>query len=307
MKIGYLGPRGTFTEAALNAMPAASGSEKEPMPSIPDVLDAVRSGNLDAGFVPVENSHEGTVNVTIDQLLHGDPLLVSAEAVHPVTFVLASSRPRGEIATVASHPHALAQVRQYLRRELPDADTVEVLSTAAGATAAETGAADACVCAPHTAEDHGLPVLDYDIGDNPGAATRFLLVRRPSAPAARTGNDVTSLAVYIRHDQVGALLNVLTAFSVRGINLTKIESRPTGEGLGRYVFLLDCTGHIEDARVGDALAALRRSGAGLRFLGSYERQWIDPPLSPLPGMTDEDYDAAQSWLDALRRTGESDR
>ncbi|SDD55538.1 prephenate dehydratase [Glycomyces harbinensis] len=303
MEFAYLGPRGTFTEAALRRLPAAKGATTTPMASQVDVLEAVRRGEVDAGFVPLENSQEGTVTVTVDELVSGDPLVIVGEVVLPVTFVLASAKAPGRIATVASHPHALAQVSGYLRRELPDAVVHQALSTAQAAQRVVDGEFDACVCAPFTAEAAGLPVQAFDIGDSSSAETRFVHVVRPTAPPEPSGNDITSLAVYIDHDRVGALLAVLTEFAIRGINLTRIESRPTGEGLGRYAFFLDCTGHLADARMGEALTGLRRICADVRYLGSYPRDHSDRPVAPPEGLSDGDFADATAWLAALREGG----
>jgi prephenate dehydratase len=303
MEFAYFGPRGTFTEAALRRLPAAKGATTTPMPTIVDVLDAVRRGDADAGFVPIENSQEGTVTVTVDELVGGDPLVIAGEVVLPVTMVLASRKGLDAITTVASHPHALAQTRGYLRRELPNAVVHQALSTAQAAQRVADGEFDACVCAPFTAEAAGLPVQAFDIGDNPDAETRFVHVVRPTAPPEPSGNDITSLVVYIDHDRVGALLGVLNEFAIRGINLTRIESRPTGEGLGRYAFFLDCTGHLADARMGEALMGLRRICADVRYLGSYPRDHSDEPVPPPAGLGDEDFAAAADWLARLRDHG----
>ncbi|THV41884.1 prephenate dehydratase [Glycomyces buryatensis] len=303
MEFAYLGPRGTFTEAALRRLPAAKGATTTPMSSVAEVLDAVRRGEVDAGFVPLENSQEGTVTVTVDELVGGEPLVIAGEAVLPVTMVLASEKTADGITTVASHPHALAQVRGYLRRELPNATAVNALSTAEAAQRVLVGEFDACICAPFTAEAAGLPVQAFNIGDNPNAETRFVHVVRPCPPPEPSGNDITSLAVYIDHDQVGALLAVLTEFAVRGINLTRIESRPTGEALGRYAFFLDCTGHLADARMGEALMGLRRICADVRYLGSYRRDRSDDPVPAPKGLSDTDFTAAADWLRHLRDGG----
>ncbi|MEU6860431.1 prephenate dehydratase [Glycomyces sp. NPDC046736] len=303
MEFAYLGPRGTFTEAALRRLPAAKGAQATPLASVPEILEAVRRGEVDAGFVPLENSQEGTVTVTVDELVGGDPLVIAGEAVLPVTFVLASAKAPADIATVASHPHALAQTRAFLRRELPRAAVHQALSTAQAAQRVVEGEFDACVCAPFTAEAAGLTVQAFDIGDNSRAETRFVHVRRPAAPPEPTGNDLTSLAVYIDHDRVGALLAVLTEFATRGINLTRIESRPTGEALGRYAFFLDCTGHLADTRMGEALKGLRRICADVRYLGSYPRDHADRPVPPPEGLTDADFADAAAWLQVLRERG----
>jgi len=143
--------------------------------------------------------------------------------------------------------------------------------------------------------------LAEDIADNPGAVTRFVLLTRPgSAVPARTGADRTSVVAYIREDRTGALLEVLTEFAVRGVNLTRIESRPTGEQLGQYYFSIDCEGHLGDARVGDALAALRRICADVRFLGSYPRGAAGGPPSLPPGRDDAAFSDAAEWLRTVR-------
>ncbi|GAA4914014.1 prephenate dehydratase [Stackebrandtia albiflava] len=300
-RFAYLGPAGTFTEAALLRLPAAARGTRVPVRSVPEALDAVRAGDVDAALVPLENSVEGSVPVTLDALVAGDPLIITAEVVLPVTFVLAAAG-AGPIHRIASHPHALAQTRRYLRDHHPDATTVEVLSTAAAAASVAAGEADACVCAPLAAAHNGLRVLAEDVGDNPEAATRFALVSRPGPAAPPSGNDVTSLVVYIAHDEVGALLSVLTELATRGVNLTRIESRPTGERLGRYAFYLDCTGHVAEAPMGEALMGLRRVCAEVRFLGSYPRDTDEPPVPPPPALGSRAFADAAGWLRALRGT-----
>ncbi|MGH8877723.1 MAG: prephenate dehydratase [Stackebrandtia sp.] len=300
--IAYLGPEGTFTETALLRLPAAETAERRAMRSVPEAMEAVRNREADAALVPIENSVEGSVPVTLDSLVADEPLVITAEVVLPVSFVLAG-RFGAPVATIASHPHALAQCRRFLRDKHPEAATVEALSTAAAAGLVADGRADACVCAGLAAEQHGLDILADDIGDNAGAVTRFGLVARPGPAPAPSGNDVTSLAVYIAHDKVGALLGVLTELSVRGVNLTRIESRPTGERLGRYAFFLDCTGHIADARMGEALMGLRRVCAEVRYLGSYPRDTGESPIPAPDGLSDADFSEAREWLDELRANG----
>ena len=301
----YLGPEGTFSEQALRRIPAAQRAELIPARSIPDALDAVREGEADAALVPLENSVEGAVGVTQDELANGEPLVIVREVVLPVSFVLATRPGRAieEIATVVSHPHALAQCRGWLQAHLPDAVTVDVLSTSAAAMAVAKGEYDAAICAPLAVEQQRLTTLAKDVGDHPDAVTRFVLVSRPGPPPAPTGNDVTSIVVYIAHDRVGSLLQVLTELAVRGINLTRIESRPTGNTLGRYCFFLDCTGHVADARMGEALMGLRRISAAVRFLGSYPRASSAERVPPPPGTSDEDFADAAAWLSRLRSGG----
>ncbi|MQA24784.1 MAG: prephenate dehydratase [Micromonosporaceae bacterium] len=300
----YLGPEGTFSEQALRRIPAAKRAELRPARSVPDALDAVRDADADAALVPLENSVEGAVGVTLDQLAEGDPLVITREVVLPVTFVLATRVGRGldEIRTVASHPHATAQCRDWLHKNLPQAAIVDVLSTAAAAAAVAKGEHDAAICAPIAVERHRLNPVAEDIGDHPDAVTRFVLVSRVGAPPAPTSNDVTSIVVYIAHDRVGSLLGVLTELAVRGINLTRIESRPVNNRLGQYCFFLDCTGHVADARMGEALMGLRRTSAAVRFLGSYPRASPEKITAP-PGTADADFSDAVAWLSRLRHGG----
>lgn len=305
----YLGPEGTFAEQALHAVPAAVHGARVPARSVPEALDAVRAGDADAALVPLENSIGGAVGVTLDEMVDGEPLMISREVVLPVEFVLAA-RPGTALATiraVAAHPQASTQCRGWLRDHLPDASVVDVLSNGAAAASAADGQYDAAICAPIGARRHRLAVLADKIADHPDAVTRFVLVSRPGPPPPPTGDDVTSLVVYIAHDRVGALLGVLMELAVRGVNLTRIESRPTGEALGRYAFFLDCAGHVADDRLGEALQGLRRVCADVRFLGSYPRHhWTGTPAgSPVvvAGHTDAEYSDAAAWLAQLR-TGE---
>jgi prephenate dehydratase len=302
----YLGPEGTFTEQALRTISAAQHGIRTPARSVPEALEAVRAGAADAALVPLENSVGGAVPVTLDELFTGSPLVITREVVLPVEFQLAAAAPvpLGTIRTVAAHPQASAQCRTWLRNNLPDAVVVDVLSNAAAAVAAAAGEYDAAICAPIGVPRHGLTVLADKIADRADAVTRFVLLSRPAPPAAPTGDDVTSLAVSIRHDQVGALLAVLTELAVRGINLSRIESRPTGEQLGTYVFFLDCTGHVAEARMGEALQGLRRICAEVRFLGSYPRhRWSaarEAPVQSPPGLSDRDFAESAAWLARIR-------
>lgn len=300
LRYGFLGPAGTFTEAALRTV-TAPGVDLVPYPSVATVLEAVRDGRLDAAMVPLENSVEGSVATTLDELAGGDPLQVVREVLLPVSFVLLV-RPGTDldaVRVVATHPHAEAQCRRWLRTRLPQAEVVLTTSTAEAARAVSTGTYDAAVAAPVAAEHYRLDVLAQDLQDNAGAVTRFVLVTRPSAPSAPTGADRTTLFAFIREDHPGALLQVLTEFAVRGINLSRIESRPTGDRLGRYFFSVDCDGHLADARVGEALSALRRVCADVRVLGSYARA-DGASTTAGPGTSDSDFADAAAWLAEVR-------
>lgn len=305
LRYTYLGPEGTFSEQALRTLPEVADAAVTAARSVPEALDAVRAGEADAALVPLENSVGGAVPITLDELASGAPLMIIREVVLPVQFVLGARAgvELERVATIAAHPQAAAQCRNWLRKNVPAAVVVEVLSNATAAIGAATGEYDAGICAPIGATRHELSLLGENIADHSDAVTRFALVTRPGPPAPPTGDDATSLAVFIAHDRVGALLQVLTEFALRGVNLTRIESRPTGERLGRYMFFFDCEGHVAEARLGEALMGLHRVSADVRFLGSYPRARLDPAANRgefAPGTTDADYAEAAGWLTHIR-------
>jgi prephenate dehydratase len=307
-RYSYLGPEGTFTEQALRSLPDAESAELQPCSTVTVALDAVRSGAADGAVVPIENSVEGSVPVTLDELAQGEPLMITREMTVPVAFSLLV-RPGtalSDVRRVGTHPHAAAQTRSWLAEHLPGAEVVHASSTAQAAAAlagpADPGAApawDAAVSAPLAAERYALEVLAEGIGDNPDAVTRFVLVTRPGPPVAPTGRDKTSLVAFMHEDHPGALLEILEQLTMRGVNLTRIESRPTGAALGDYCFSIDAEGHVLDRRVGEALTGLRRVCADVRFLGSYERHDGKAPRLR-PGTTDEEFEEASVWLARLR-------
>lgn len=311
-RYAYLGPEGTFTEAALRDLrPEATDEARVPCDGVAAVFDAVRAGDVDGGVVPLENSVEGGVTATIAELINGEPLLITGETAVPVEFAL-FVRPGTaleDVKRVATHPHALAQCRGWLSRNLPDADTHTVSSTAAAARAvAEPGAPyDAAICAVIAGERYGLHALATGVGDRSDAATRFIYLSRAGDLPEPTGADRTSLVAFITDDQPGALIEVLNQFAVRGVNLTRLESRPTGDGLGSYCFCIDAEGHVSEARVGEALMGIRRVCRDVRFLGSYPRGGRDtgttPAMRPRPA-TDADFAEAELWL-ARVRAGET--
>ena len=303
-RFGYLGPRGTFTQMALDAWDAAEGREHLPFGSVDAALSALRAGEIDAAMVPIENSVEGGVSATLDALATGEPLVVVGEVLVPITFVLCARPgvPLARVRTVGTHSHAWAQVRGWMGRHLPDAQYVPTLSTAASAAALGGPGNvmfDAGVCAPVAARNEGLEVLAEDIGDNASAVTRFVLVARPGTLPEPTGADKTTVVLFQREDHAGGLLELLEQFAVRGVNMTRLESRPTGEAMGSYCFSIDFEGHLLDARVGETLMGLRRVCAEVRFLGSYPRADGGRP-DPRPGTADDDFDRAKAWLDELR-------
>jgi prephenate dehydratase len=304
--IAFLGPEGTFAHQALRALPIAAGAQLLPTSNVTLAIDAVRSGAADAALVPLENSVEGAVPATLDELANGEPLIIAEETYLAVTFELLG-RPgtqRADIRTVATHTHAEAQVRRWLIDNLPSAQVALVGSTAGAAQAVAAGEFDAAVGAAVAGELYGLDVIAHDIADNGGAVTRFVLLTRPTPPPPPTGNDRTTLVAYLRQDHAGALLEILSEFGTRGINLTRIESRPTKGRIGQYCFSIDCEGHLEDERVGDVLAALHRICGDVRYLGSYLRR--DGVQGPVPvGRQNPEFVEARTWLAKLRETGSS--
>ena len=296
----YLGPAGTFTEAALTPI-LKPGDKAIPAVNVTAALDAVRSGSAEYAIVPIENSVEGVVARTLDELASGEPLLIIGESILAVSFAL-MVKPGvkiSEIKRLATHPHAEAQCREYIARNIPGAEVIMTASTAAGAEAVAKGEADGALAAAVAAKNFDLQIIAEDVGDRQAAVTRFVTVSRPGKIAAPTGYDRSSLVVFIDADHSGALLEILTEFAVRGVNLTFIQSRPNGVELGQYHFIIDVEGHIEDARVGDTLKALYRVCADVRFLGSYAR--ADKVLPTLNKATENKaFDTAENWLKRIR-------
>lgn len=301
--IGYLGPAGTFTHQALQTF---HDGEATACATVAGALDAVRAGELAAALVPIENSVEGGVSATLDTLAAGDRLVIEREVLLPVQFGL-YVRPGtalGEVRRVVTHPHAHAQTREWLRAHVPQATVSEGGSTAAAAAevADPSSRFDAAVCADVAGRMYGLQAAATAIADNPDAVTRFVLVSRQGAPQPATGSDKTTLVAYMHADHPGSLQEILDQFTARGVNLCRIESRPTKTTLGSYCFSIDAEGHVLDARMGDALKGLHRVCQRVVFLGSYPRaDGVVPAVAS--GVSDDDYAAAEAWLAALRATG----
>jgi prephenate dehydratase len=293
----YLGPEGTFTEAALRTLPEAATRELVPVISVPAALDAVRNGDAGGALVPIENSVEGGITATLDELAAGAPLMIYREVLLPIAFALLT-RPGTaltDVKTVTGHPAAQVQVRNWLHKHLPDAVWESSASNADGARLVQEGRYDAAFAAEFAAATYGLEPLATEIHDAQNATTRFVLLGRPARLAAPTGADKTSAVLWLRDDHPGALLELLQEFAVRGVNLMRIESRPTGKGLGQYCFSVDAEGHIADRRVGEALMGLRRRCLKVRFLGSYPRaDEAQPELRS--GTTDAEFTDAADWL-----------
>lgn len=307
--IAYLGPEGTFSEAALRAIvdggliPVGCGSERSASGTITPLatdstaaaLAAVRTGEADFACVPIENSIDGSVIPTLDSLADGSAVQIYAELTLEVSFSIAV-RPGTEgadVRTVAAFPVAAAQVKRWLSRNLPDARVVPANSNAAAAADVAAGRADAAVTTALAAQRYGLDPLAADVVDEPNARTRFVLVGCPGPPPKVTGADRTS--VVLRLDNTpGALVAAMTELSMRDIDLTRIESRPTRTELGTYQFFLDFVGHIDDALVAEALRALHRRCADVRYLGSW-------PTGDVVGAVPPRLDEAATWLDRLRK------
>lgn len=298
-RIAYFGPEGTFTEQAARSL-AGDGDELIPFETIQLALSAVRKGETGAACVPVESSVEGVVPATLDGLAEHEPLIAVAEALLPVHFSVLTRPGTTDIRTVASHPHALAQVRLWVEANLPGARPVVTSSTAAAAVAVQAGDYDAAVTAPVAVQHYPLEVRATEVADVRDARTRFLLVRKPQHPLPEpTGADRTSV-VAAAANRTGALAELLTELAGRGINLTRLDARPARGNFGEYRFFVDFEGHIAEPRIGDALAALRRRCRDVRFLGSHPRaDGVRATIEPSAG--NEDFVDAADWVAAVRR------
>jgi prephenate dehydratase len=300
-RVGYFGPRGTFTEQALFTQPELVGGEVVPYPSIPEVLAAAESGEVDMGFIPIENAIEGSVNVTLDTLAFETDLLIEREVVIPISMCLITlpGVTLDALTTIVSFPHALAQCRRFMSKELPaDITTVAANSTADAVRAlSESGDRHTGALGPgRAAEVYGLTVLAEGIEDHPENETRFVAVAPGGIPAP-TGHDKTTIVVFQRADAPGSLLAILQEFAARAINLVKLESRPTKRGLGDYCFLIDLEGHVEDELVADCLRDLK-SKHDVKFLGSYPAAGDRGPA--VRREADVAWRQADEWLANLR-------
>jgi len=299
--VAYFGPAATFTQEALLSQPDLAVAELRPLATITAVLESVANGDSAVGFVPIENAIEGTVSATIDGLIFDVDLFIQREVVMDIHLHL-MARPGvgiGDIATVSSYPHALAQCQKFLARRLPGVEQRAANSTAdAARVLGESAADDAAAIAPRlAAEQYGLEIVAEDVEDHAENQTRFVAVRSGCIPKP-TGHDKTSIVCFQRADHPGSLHGILGQFAARNINLTKLESRPTKQNLGDYCFVMDLDGHIGDAVVADCLRDLHASLAGVKFLGSY----------PAAGRHSEErrqradaaWQAADEWLETLR-------
>ncbi|WP_263120558.1 prephenate dehydratase [Cellulomonas sp. RIT-PI-Y] len=307
-RYAYLGPAGTFTEAALRQVVSGDEAVYLPQTDVTSAIEAVRSGEADHAVVAIESTGEGGVTATLDALAVGSPLVLQREILVPVAFTLVA-RPGialADVRRISAHPHAWVQCRRWLADHLPGAAHVPATSnTAPAALIAQdpegAGALgfDAALVPPPAVAHYGLDVLADGVADNPDSVTRFVLLGRPGTVPAPTGADKTTLVVHLPSNESGALLAMLEQFAVRGVNMSRIESRPIGDALGRYSFSIDIEGHIAEPRVGEALMGLHRTCPQVRYLGSYPK--ADGALTDVrTGTGDGEYRDAQAWVDAVR-------
>ena len=298
----FLGPAGTFTEAALAQVPEARDQNWRPVRNVGEALADVVEGRSDAAMIAIENSVDGGVSTTQDALATVPGLRIVGEYLVPVEFVLVANRGvrLEDVSVIAAHPVAYAQCLAWLSAQLPEHSHIPATSNVAAAVGIVEGAinADAAIAPPGILKLHDLDLLAEKIGDNPHAVTRFVLVSRTVAPPAPTGADKTSLIVELPEDHPGALLELLEQFATRGINLSLLASRPIGDALGRYRFVIDADGHIEDERMADALLGLRRFSPRVLYLGSYPR--ADRAIVRYPDRYSDDvFVEARDWLRGL--------
>lgn len=297
----YLGPIGTFTWEALRQVPEAAGATWRSVSNVGEALDDVTTGRSVGAMIAIENSVEGGVSATQDALATVPGLRIIGEYLVPVNFVLVA-RPGvrlKDVRVVSAHPVAYAQCRHYLESALPDHGHIPAPSNvAAAAGLLENELAQAAVAPPGITDHHALDVLAEQIGDNPNAVTRFALVSRSLAIPKRTGADKTSIIAELPDDAPGRLLEMLEQFATRGVNMSLLESRPIGDALGRYRFVIDLDGHIHDERVADALLGLRRFSPKVIFLGSYPRA-DKRQVEFVQEYGDEVFADARDWLRSI--------
>ena len=270
VRLAYLGPQGTYSEQA--AIDYHRQSDRIAYHAIPLVVGAADNGEVDEAIVPIENSLEGTVTFTVDLLIHESDLKIRSEVVVPIHHCLLAEPgiQLDQVQVVYSHPQALAQCRNYLTRNLPNAEHVASLSTASAvADMRESRHAAAAISSRRAAEIFDAPIIDANIEDISNNQTRFVVLAESDHEV--TGNDRTSICFDFSEDTPGVLYNTLGELARRDINMIKIESRPDRRSLGQYVFLIDLEGHREDDVIRDALEGIRSRVSMFKILGSYPR------------------------------------
>jgi prephenate dehydratase len=306
LRIGYLGPSGTFTEQALLTQPDLASGDRVPFRTVPDVLDAVEGGEVQIGVVPIENSIEGMVNFTQDALAFDYDLLIQREIVLDIQHALlaAPGASIADIRSVVSIPVATAQCHAWLRTNLRSADVHVASSTADAARVAgqHVAAGDkswAAIGSASTAAPNALAVLASNIADHASNQTRFVVVGKDGIPH-RSGHDRTAIVVFQRADEPGSLISILQEFAARRINLSHLSSRPTKRGgLGDYCFVIYAEGHLEDELLADALRDLRAKQGTVKFLGSYPAAGAQAHSAR--EHADGRWKAADDWIADLRR------
>lgn len=275
-KIAYLGPPGTFTEEALNKFIGDINKiEKIPISTIAEVIKSVDKGETDEGLVPMENSLEGSVNITQDILTFESEVKIIGEITIPVKHSLIGKKKIeiDKITRIISHPHATAQCRKFLSAYLKDVDTTAANSTAEAVKILKEENDDVAAIGTKTAAMiYNLEIIKADIEDNKDNKTRFVFIG--NRIQSKTGIDKTSMVCFLKEDKPGSLYNILKEFAQRDINLTRLESRPAKKSLGDYVFMIDLDGHLHDKNIFEAIEVLRRSVYLVKILGSYPK-WIE--------------------------------
>ncbi len=297
----YLGPVGTFTEAALAQVPEAAGKIWHAVNNVGQALDDVVAGRSTAAMIAIENTVEGGVSASQDALATIPGLRIVGEYLVPVNFVLVA-RPGTTLADVKvinAHPVAYGQSRIWVEKTLPEHGHLPATSNvAAAASLLENDSADAAIAPPGITKHYDLEVLAENIGDNPKAETRFVLVSRTKTLPAPTGSDKTSIIAELPDDRAGRLLEMLEQFATRGVNMSLLASRPIGDSLGRYRFVIDLDGHVRDERVADALLGLKRFSPNVIFLGSYPRA-DKQQITVTPRYDNDAFVDARDWLRGL--------
>ncbi len=301
-RVGFFGPFGTFTQQALTTLTDLADAEHVPYRTVPDVLDAVETGDVDFGLVPIENSIEGMVNFTQDALAFDHDLLIVREVVIDIEHCLMARPGVGldDVIEVYSIPVATAQCHRYLREHLPEAEVLASNSTADAARVVAEGTSASAALSPRVAADlYGLDIIAADIADHEGNQTRFVLVAREGVPAP-TGHDRTALVIYQRADEPGSLVSILQEFTARRINLSNLTSRPTkAGGLGDYCFIVYAESHVADELLADTMRALHAKQGGVKFLGSYPA--AGDHAESAREHADTRWREADDWVSAIRR------
>jgi prephenate dehydratase len=308
----YLGPAGTFTEAALAQVPQAVGQTWHPVNNVGQALDDVVTGRSVAAMIAIENTVEGGVSASQDALATIPNLRIIGEYLVNVNFVLVAKPgvTLSDVKVINAHPVAYGQSHLWLDAHLPQHEHIPSSSNVAAAAslldtsrAGAAGIADAAIAPPTITRHHDLSVLAENIGDNPTAQTRFVLVSRSTKLPEPTGSDKTSIIAELPDNTAGRLLEMLEQFATRGVNMSLLESRPIGDELGRYRFIIDLDGHVRDERVADALLGLKRFSPNVTFLGSYPRA-DRLQISVTPRYDNQAFQDARAWLESLDGRGE---